>query len=142
METKIKIDGKEYGVLYKGKTAKIYREYFNRDMLVDTQKAQMKFSEAIKNKVGTDEEDEPAYYVLLEANGSEFFERVLWACIKAYDVVQGKETEDFSDFIDNVVDYDTFVTVGIVVFEKIVFANSPTIDSESEDAEEKSKKKE
>ena len=73
METKIKIDEKEYGVLYKGKTAKIYREYFNRDMLVDTQKAQMKFSEAIKKKVGTDEEDEPAYYVLLEANGSEFF---------------------------------------------------------------------
>lgn len=142
METKIKIDEKEYGVLYKGKTAKIYREYFNRDMLVDTQKAQMKFSEAIKKKVGTDEEDEPAYYVLLEANGSEFFERVLWACIKAYDVVQGKETEDFSDFIDNVVDYDTFVTVGIVVFEKIVFANSQTIDSESEDVEEKNKKKE
>ena len=82
----------------------------------------MKFSEAIKKKVGTDEEDEPAYYVLLEANGSEFFERVLWACIKAYDVVQGKETEDFSDFIDNVVDYDTFVTVGIMVFEKIVFS--------------------
>ena len=64
------------------------------------------------------------------------------SCIKAYDVVQGKETEDFSDFIDNVVDYDTFVTVGIVLFEKIVFANSPTIDSESEDVEEKSKKKE
>lgn len=48
MEQTLSIDGKKYNLLYKGKTASIYRDCFNRDLLVDIQEVQIKFGEAIE----------------------------------------------------------------------------------------------
>ena len=136
METTVKIEGKEHGVLYKGITARIYRETFNRDLLIDIQQAQMNFDEGIKKAVDEDRGDENAYFI-----GSEFFERLLWACIKAYDVKNNLVTEPFNVMVDNVDDYESFVLIGVILFEKIVYSNKATVEDETEKKDEENKKK-
>lgn len=141
METTVKIEGKEHGVLYKGITARIYRETFNRDLLIDIQQAQMNFDEGIKKAVDEDRGDENAYFILLKEVGSEFFERLLWACIKAYDVKNSLVTETFNVMVDNVDDYESFVLIGVILFEKIVYSNKATVEDETEKKDEENKKK-
>lgn len=141
METTVKIEGKERGILYKGITARIYRETFNRDLLIDIQQAQMNFDEGIKKAVDEDRGDENAYFILLKEVGSEFFERLLWACIKAYDVKNNLVTEPFNVMIDNVDDYESFVLIGVILFEKIVYSNKATVEDETEKKDEENKKK-
>lgn len=141
METTVKIEGKEHGVLYKGITARIYRETFNRDLLIDIQQAQMNFDEGIKKAVDEDRGDENAYFILLKEVGSEFFERLLWACIKAYDVKHNLVTEPFNVMVDNVDDYESFVLIGVILFEKIVYSNKATVEDETEKKDEENKKK-
>ena len=141
METTVKIEGKEHGVLYKGITARIYRETFNRDLLIDIQQAQMNFDEGIKKAVDEDRGDENAYFILLKGVGSEFFERLLWACIKAYDVKNNLVTEPFNVMVDNVDDYESFVLIGVILFEKIVYSNKATVEDETEKKDEENKKK-
>ena len=141
METTVKIEGKEHCVLYKGITARIYRETFNRDLLIDIQQAQMNFDEGIKKAVDEDRGDENAYFILLKEVGSEFFERLLWACIKAYDVKNNLVTEPFNVMVDNVDDYESFVLIGVILFEKIVYSNKTTVEDETEKKDEENKKK-
>ena len=141
METTVKIEGKEHGVLYKGITVRIYRETFNRDLLIDIQQAQMNFDEGIKKAVDEDRGDENAYFILLKEVGSEFFERLLWACIKAYDVKNNLVTEPFNVMVDNVDDYESFVLIGVILFEKIVYSNKATVEDETEKKDEENKKK-
>lgn len=141
METTIKIEGKEHGVLYKGITARIYRETFNRDLLIDIQQAQINFDAGIKKAVDEDRGDENAYFILLKEVKSEFFEKLLWSCIKAYDVKNNLVTESFNEMVDNVEDYEAFVLTGVILFEKIVYSNKATVEDETEKKDEENKKK-
>ena len=142
MEQTLTIDGKKYNLLYKGKTASIYRDYFNRDLLVDIQEVQIKFGEAIEKNVREGNPDRDPYFTLLQANGSLFFERLVWACIKTYDTYHGKETKAFQDFVDDIEDYQTYVMSGVVILEQIINANKATVKDESDEVVSDDKKKE
>ena len=124
MEQTLSIDGKKYNLLYKGKTASIYRDFFNRDLLVDIQEVR------------------DPYFTLLQANGSLFFERLVWVCIKTYDTYHGKETKAFQDFVDEIEDYQTYVMSGVVILEQIINANKATVQDESDEVVSDDKKKE
>ena len=134
MEQTLSIDDKKYNLLYKGKTASIYRDCFNRDLLVDIQEVQIKFGEG--------NPDRDPYFVLLQANGSLFFERLVWSCIKTYDTYHGKETKSFQDFVDEIENYETYVMSGVIILEQIINANKATVQNESDEVTSDDKKKE
>ena len=109
---------------------------------MDIQEVQIKFGEAIEKNVREGNPDRDPYFTLLQANGSLFFERLVWACIKTYDTYHGKETKAFQDFVDEIEDYQTYVMSGVVILEQIINANKATVKDESDEVVSDDKKKE
>lgn len=140
METILRLEDKEYKAVYKGITPRIYREYFGRDLMLDISNIQQKFNDRVKSNV-KENKTEDAYFVLLDVGGSLFYERLVWTCIKAAKELDKEKFIPFNDFMDTIDDYDTYIAVGFILLEQIIFANKPTVEDENTEKEEDSSKK-
>mgnify|MGYP007032334530 CR=1 FL=1 len=56
MESRIKIDNKEYKTLLTGRTFRIYREKFNKDLLSEIEEANYRYNSTMKAIVNGDTE--------------------------------------------------------------------------------------
>ncbi len=144
METTLLLDNKEYKALYKqGIVYKTYREYFGRDLLLDTTDVQQKFDARVKKNVN-ENKTEDAYYILLNEGGSLFYERLVWTGIKAYKTLHKEKFDSFDDFINNIEDYEMLISNGFLLLELITFGTKPIVEDDSKEEvveEDTSKKK-
>lgn len=141
----ILIDDKEYNAVYKGITARIYREYFQSDLFVDLNKIADGFQDNLKQIVKTsqvDTNDVDLSMMVIEQGGSHFMEKIVWCAIYSGYALEKKQFMGFNDFVDNIDDYATLMSAGIDVYTMMIYGNTTIETPEKQEGEEPSKKKE
>lgn len=137
----ITIDGKEYEASYKGITARVYREQFHSDLIVDLMEAQQKMLEAIQEeaKKGTEFTDEKFIMLTVKTIGEELLTQFLFASIQGELKLKGKRGLNYRSFVDNVEDYDTFIGACVGVYQILSYAGQSTEKEKEQETETKKK---
>lgn len=144
MEKTIKIDGKQYHLVYKGKTERIYREQFHSDLTADIAEMQWTQNQIMEQaKKELPNADNEMIGILLTRNmPSETLERVMWASIKASN--KNKKVKPFESFVDDIENYMSFRQEAMTWVYNILIGSEPIVDidgKETSSEEEKDTKK-
>lgn len=146
MNKTIVIDNKEYNAVYKGITARIYREYFQSDLFVDLNKIADGFQDNLKELVRTNgtTDDVDLSMMVITQGGSHFMEKIVWCSIYSGYVLEKKQFKSFNDFIDNINDYASLMSAGIEVYTLMIYGNTTIEKPEKQEGEDEDtpKKKE
>lgn len=143
MEKNINIDGTSYNLVYKGKTARLYREQFQEDLVVSLEFAKYRYENTLKEyvKLHPDASTTEFGIIVLENVGEDLLCKITWACIKASS--KNKKVKDYEKFIDSIDDYYGFIVNAQLLFVEIIKSNESTVEQEdvenSEDEEDKKK---
>ena len=148
MESRIKIDNKEYKTLLTGRTFRIYREKFNKDLLSEIEEANYRYNSTMKaivngeTELDIDSDDIATTSGILGYKniGDELLTTLVWACIKAHK--SNKKVKDYEAWVDDIEDYFGFISEALLLFFAIVNSTRPQVEYEDdEDSEEDSEKK-
>lgn len=142
MRFEITLDGKTYPAAYIGKTARLYREQFGKDLMMDVADATAKFLKEYtfiaKEGVFDVSDNDVFLNICVKAAGPETLERMLWVSIcSANDGVPS-----FQRWLDEIEDYRTAIAQAAIVFQMMA-GNVPTVETEEkeEESNEQDKKK-
>lgn len=141
MKFNLFINNQDVTACYTGKTARIYREQFGRDILADLSDGAYDFyqmyGQLLKEGV-LDLTNEMVYAsVCVKAVGAEFLERIAWACVYA-----GKSTTLlFDQWIDSIDNYQLFLMAAVVCFQTMLGNVSIVAPADSEESSEDEKKR-
>lgn len=140
MRFNIMIDGKQVPARYTGKTARLYREQFRKDIfetLADISAAFLPAVADVQNIQGMDIEN-PAVLagVSLKAIGSKNLEELSWASVAA----ENPSTPLPEEWLDGIEDYQTFLYNATMVYHHMV-GNVPLVEAEDKTEEDEDKKK-
>lgn len=139
MISKITIDGKEYKTTLKGVTARLYREQFRSDLLVDMNNAQKNPVQAIAENMESKKFAQGEIGdLMLSAIGETFLTQLAWACIAGELLLTNKPVPTYVALTDNIEDYVGFIQQCCLLYDSAIFSSQPTV--ESEDTEEPKKK--
>lgn len=135
----ITIDGTDYQASYKGITARMYREQFHSDLIVDLDNAQTKINESIKKMVENGDEFNPENTPMLVVKcvGEKTLTQLLWASIQGEMTLNKKGFIDYQSFIDNTENYQELIGKAIEVYEMMIYSNIPTVKSEDTEVKKK-----
>lgn len=151
MEIQVEIDGKEMTATYKGITARLYRENFNRDFLHDLSDIQNKLIKRLRETMSKDEienvTDDEMLNMLIECASEEYLCRLMWVCLKStHDLKKSKKKfPSFESFVDGIDDYTEFIGVCLGLYSSIIQSTLPVAESdddEDEDEKDESEKDE
>lgn len=133
------VDGIQYKGSYKGITARIYREQFHSDLLIDINDLEVKVNQAIREKIENQEAITETSLVMLivENAGEEKLTRLLWAAIQGEQLLSGRSGIDYQSFIDNVEDYPELIGQSVAVYNMMTISAKPTTIPEKEDNSKK-----
>lgn len=151
MRFKIEIDGKTRNACYIGRTFRLYREQFGKDLLLDVGETQTNFlknalelineKKLIASKDTETETDDTLdvtpidiYQCYLE-QGATFFEQFIWACLASAE----RSFPLYEDFLDSIENYPSFLFSAIDAFQ-IVTGNSSIVEPATPSSEEDGKK--
>ncbi len=133
-------DGKMTGG-YTGKTARIYREQFGRDIMVDIAEASAKVFGGYMTaaKLGTiDLENEVQVTGFsIQTLGGEFLERILWAAL--YSCNDGFPL--FDSWLDSIEDYPEMLQYAYIAYGRMIGVTGIVEPEEKTETEGDSKKK-
>ncbi len=143
METTLVIDNKEYKAVYSGKTARLYRENFNSDLMIDIQEAQLRYQDALRYHVqeGIELNEAEMSVIVIKNIGEDLLCKMTWASIQAGG---NKGMKAYTTFIDKVEDYNGFIEQAMDWFGFVVNGGQPIVQPDEdikEEAEEESSKK-
>lgn len=133
----VKIEGKNYKASYKGVTARVYRERFHSDLVLDLAKVQTEVAKKIEKLFEKEEKinEQDVITAILESAGEEQLSRFAWVCIQGEFELKNQKGIDYQFFVDNINDYPKFIGNCIGIYQMMTFAVEPT------EKEIKSKKK-
>lgn len=136
MRFNVSIDDNDYRCAYIGKTARLFREQFRKDLQLTVGE---KMGDYVKLLTETKDEvtDDPIALlgILVKAISPEFAEKILWACLYA----ENPETGLYEEWLDGVENYPDVLAAGALAFQ--VVAGAFTTVESSEATSEDSKKK-
>ncbi len=142
MEKIVKIDNKEYKLIFKGITARLFRENFGEDCLTKLQETQWAI-DISSNEIQKEASEADEYtkgLMIMKAIDNAFVEKLLWASIKASK--KNKKVPNYTDFVDDVENYTDFINVGTAWLIEILKSMNPTVETEeTEEQDEEDKKK-
>lgn len=144
MNKTVIIDGKEYNAVYKGITARLYRENFQSDLFVDLNNVangfQDNLKDLLKNSQSIDPNSVELSMMIIEQGGSYFMEKIAWCAIYSGYALNKESFMSFQSFIDNVDDYASLMSAGISVYELMIYGNTTIEEPEKEKGDESKKK--
>ena len=137
MEKHVKIDNKEYKLIYKGATARLYRDTFSEDCLTKLQEMQWAIDLSMSEikKEASDADEYTQALMLTKAIDNAFIERLLWASIKVGK--KNKKVPSYEEFVDNVENYGELINIGTSWLVEILKSMQPTVEVEEDEEENK-----
>lgn len=142
MKNSIKIDGVSYDLVNTGKTARLYREQFNEDLVVSLESAKYRYETALQEYAKLNQQITPngIGIIVLENIGEELLCRIAWSCIKASN--KNKKVKEYNKFIDDIDDYYGFIVESQNLFVDIIKATEAIVEQEdTESVEDENDKK-
>lgn len=115
MKFDITLNNKSQSGAYTGKTARIYREQFNEDLIISLSKASERFYlEYFNRKQESKELSEMEFFALIvESVTPQFLERVLWVTLYS----AGSITDLYTKWLDSIDDYPEALSAAAVAFQ-------------------------
>lgn len=137
MEKHVKIDNKEYKLIYKGATARLYRDTFSEDCLTKLQETQWAIDLSMSEiqKEATEADEYTQALMLTKAIDNAFIERLLWASIKVGK--KNKKVPSYENFVDNIENYGDFINTGTSWLVEILKSMQPTVEVEEDEEQNK-----
>lgn len=135
------INKKKYSASYKGITARLYREAFRKDLILELNEMQKRIFDVIikSNKDNFTEED--ALNNIIVGAGTEALFKLLWASVQGEQLLQNKEPlPSFQRWTDES-DYNDILAASLSVYNMMVYSGQSVATSESKEAKNTSKKK-
>jgi hypothetical protein len=135
------IDDKTMTAAYIGRTARIYREAFHSDLLLDISEASSKFFAAL-GEIGQMENGpditNPAVLggVVAQSTTPEFLEKIVWACLFA----ENPGMKQYTSWLDSIEDYPTLMMSGTLLFQHMI-GNTTTVEPEDDGSTNTNSKK-
>lgn len=118
MKMTITIDGEKIIAAYTGRTARIYREQFHKDLLEELGEAYgrliVKYAEASEH--GIEVSDEAFMLLTIDAVTPAVLEQIVWACVYPG---MGSEYTLFEEWLDGIDDYNKLMTCGAALFHTL-----------------------
>lgn len=142
MEKTVKIDGKQYQLIYKGKTARLYRELFGTDMLGDLYGIQFT-SSAIEKQLKKDMPDADQYtlgFLVYKNIDSRIVDQVFYASLKASQ--KNKKLKNIDSFLDDIENYSDYRHEALNWLYAVQYGSEPTVQPDTEEETENSEEDE
>lgn len=136
MEKTVVIDNKKYQLIFKGKTARLYRDYFQEDVLsklLDMQFTMVTASTEVKKQMPNADKTLSGL-IISKAIDNAFVERFMWTCMKTSN--KNKRLLDYEKFIDNLDDYGGFISEGIDWLTEVILSMTPVAENEEDPSSE------
>lgn len=125
---------------YTGKTARLYREQFGKDIMIDLSDAASKAMGMYLTgqKMGTLDFDNAAQMTeaTVKAIGGKTLEQFVWAAIASCN----DDTAPYDRWIDEIEDYPTLLTVGYICYGYMIGV-VPTVEPETDEEPDETKTK-
>lgn len=140
MRFNVTIDDKQIPARYTGKTARLYREQFHKDIFETLSKISAAFFPEVARvqKDNLLDINNPAVLasVSMKVIGAQNLEELTWAAIAA----ENPNIPLPADWVDTVEDYQGFLLAATMVYHHMV-GNVPLVESEDTTEEDEDKKK-
>lgn len=140
MSTKvIEIDGKEIVCTYTGATARIYRNKFHSDLLLDLNRTQAEFIKRLSEFASAEMElkDIEVTALLIETIGTEMLEKITWCTVATTNKLKKGNYVDYDRFIDSIEDYPSFIGWAVGVYELLVYGNETIVEPDKDETKKK-----